>query len=95
MERKRRVWDIVIHFCAVLGALGLAGCFYYSINYGNHNPTTPDSRSGRIHPYNYHGTVVYLNDDELMRIRLSEGALYIGVLGFIVLGAHVYGFRKQ
>lgn len=95
MERMRRVWKFVGYLSLWLAFLGLAGSFYCSINYGNHNPTTANPRTGRIHPYNYHGTVVYLSDGELMRIRLSEGALYVGVLGGLVVYGRAYGFRRR
>jgi hypothetical protein len=91
----RRVWKIVGYLSSGVAVLGLAGVFYYSIHYGNHNPTTADPSTGHIHPYNYHGTVVYLNGNELMRIHLAEGALYIGVLGALVIYGRVYGFRKR
>lgn len=89
MERRRPIWIMIACICCVVAVIGLAGVVNYSAHYGKNNPTRADAGSGRIHMHNYDGKVVYLNESELMRIRLSQGALVIGGLGFVVAGSFV------
>ena len=91
----RRVWTVVSYVGYGIAVLGLVGVFGYSSHFGNRNPTAADASSGRIHPYNFHGRVVYLNNEELMRIRLSEGALIIGGLCFAIAGSFGGLFRSN
>ncbi len=88
-----RIWKIVSYSCFVLAVVGMAAVFNFSTHYGNANPTTADPRTGRIHPYNYKSRVVYLNEDELLTVRLAEGTLVIGALGFVVAGSLAGWFR--
>lgn len=88
-----RIWKIVSYSCFGLAVLGMAAVFTFSDHYGHANPTTADPRSGRIHPYNYKSRVVYLNEDELLTVRLAEVALVIGFVGFAVAGSLAGWFR--
>jgi hypothetical protein len=90
-----RIWTIVCYSCFALAVVGMAAVFTFSDHYGHANPTTADPRSGRIHSYNYKGRVVYLNEDELLKVRMAEGALYIGALGFAVGGSLAGWFRVR
>ncbi len=90
-----RVWKILSYLCFGVGVIGMAAIFNFSTHYGNANPTTADPGSGRIYPHNYHGRVVYLNEDELLTMRLAEGALVIGVVGFVVAGRLAGLFRSK
>lgn len=95
MERVRPIWKIIGCISFVAAVTGLAGVVNYSAHYGNNNPTIADPSSGRIHVHNHHGKVVYLNDSELMRIRLAHGALIVGGLGFMVAGSFGGLFRSN
>ncbi len=95
MQRKRRIWRVISYLGFGVAVIGLAGVFNYSITYGNHNPTVADASSGRIHPYNYHGRIVYLNDDELLRVRAAEAGLFIGGAVFAVAGSLGGLFRRD
>lgn len=94
MERTRTIWKIIACVSFVAALTGLAGVVNYSAHYGNNNPTIADPSNGRIHAHNHHGKVVYLNDSELMRIRLAHGALIVGGLGFLVAGSFVRGRKR-
>jgi len=95
MERPHPAWNIIACISCVVAVLGLAGVVNYSAHYGTNNPTIADPSSGRIHGYNHHGKAVYLNDSELMRIRLAQGALIIGGFGFVVAGSFGRMFRSN
>jgi hypothetical protein len=82
-----RIWKIVSYVCFVISAIGMAADFNFSTSYSRANPTSPDARSGRIYPHNERGRVVFLNRDELVTVQLSEGATYLGIVGFLVAGS--------
>lgn len=80
-----------------LAAVGLAATFSFSIHYGNVNPVRPEVNSGHIYAYNYHVRVVYLSSEELIKLRIAQGLLVIGGVGFllVIAVADPYNFRKR
>ncbi len=93
--QKSRVWAIVCYASWVIGVIGLAGLFGFSTHYMYANPTSPSPRTGHIYPYKNRGTVVYLKKEELLSIRLLDGALWVGMAGFVVGGAFAGFFRGK
>lgn len=90
-----RFWKILSYVCFVVGLVGFAANYNYATHYGLFNPTIPDPQSGRVYPHNWKSKVVYLSEDELLIVRLTEGAIYIGVIGFLVAGSLGGLFRAK
>ena len=89
------IWKIICYFSFGVAVLGLAALYGYSTHYTYANPKAPEPQSGRIYPHNNHGAVVYLNEDELLTIRLAGGALIVGMIGFVGAGQLAGEFRRR
>lgn len=90
-----RACVIACYASFVVFVIGIAGYFGYSTHYKYWNPTSPDSRTGHIYPHNDHGTVVYLNEKELLTIQVLDGAMWTGMLGFFIGGSFAGFFRNK
>lgn len=65
------------------------------VYWGTYGPTFPDNLAGRIYPYNYHGTVVYLTfTEQVLKFALPATAFFL-ILGLQGLAARFRNSDKQ
>jgi len=56
---------------------------------GTQAPTTPDEAAGRVYPYNYHGTVVFINlAEQILKYALPATGFLVGI-ALRIVGRHL------
>ena len=76
-----RWWKRVSVVAMLLGMIGLAWSTTLSFQYKDTLPTQPDSSTGRIYPFNFHGYYFYQTREERDRMN----AVWYSTLAMIVV----------
>ena len=80
---KLKLWRIAQAAIVAASLLSVAWYFYLSNSYYDRLPRAPNPAAGRVYRDNFHGFILYETHREQVRLRSSEGVMF--VLVFLAL----------
>lgn len=85
----KRLAAILVAACLLL-VLGNTFLWYH---FASTRPTVADSKAGRVHALNTHGSIVYLTGMEQTRLYFLEGAAASCFVGAVLI--HILVLRRK
>jgi hypothetical protein len=81
---REKFWRGVAAVLSILALGGVVWSFQIWDQYWERLPRAPDRAAGRIYPENFHGVIIYENDQERFRLHAIQNSAY-GSFGLAVV----------